>query len=356
MRRTAIAVSVVVLASLVATVAAAAPSQSREQAPDRGFVPAGSGHAPTTTVPPKAIPAPSGYEDVSARAIEAADIATAIQRSGAEPVPVVLPSVLLGDSDKMFVPEEMFHEPPGLGADKASGDYQSDRVLLTDYPNDVYAIDFFYWMRTPQTNEWNKCDSTTSSNNCFWFAHMNNSTDYSGSSIHSGPKRGSSASGESGSSWRVLVSGYVNGNHVGGQGPTNLPQGKWVRVRTWRIATGYDSWPPYTPWSTWGVWTEFSGQEPYQGSLTLDGHWFSGSYMASEIYEPSNPCSTDFVGVYMDNPRYWSASQGLRAFPHGTADYEATCSNTSWRVIGAPDFIHDGREVTRTIGHGVLIW
>ena len=58
----------------------------------------------------------------------------------------------------------------------------------------------------------------------------------------------------------------------------------------------------------------------------------------------------------MDNPRHWSASQGLRAIPHWTANYEETCDYTSWKVIGAPDFIHDEREGARTIDGGVRIW
>lgn len=363
MRRIATIVLVIVLALCVAAMAfAVSPEPQEGVAPTREFVQAPGTQAPTTTIPQSAVPAPSGYESAANLAQDAADAATVRQPDGMVPVAADLPPVPYGDAEKLFVPESIPHLP--LGADAISGGavaletggYQSDRVLLTDYPDDVYAIDYYYWMRTPQTNEWNRCDSTTASSGCFWFPHMNSFTNYSGSSIHSGPQRGSSAAGSSGSNWRMNVDGYVNNSHVGGQGSTNLPQGQWVRVRTWRLATGYDSWAPYTPWSTWGVWALFGGTDLYQGSLKLDGHWFTGSYMASEIYESSAQCSTDFVGVYLDNPRYRSASQGLRAFAHGTADYEANCSNTSWSVISSPDYIHDGREVTRTIAQGATIW
>jgi predicted AlkP superfamily pyrophosphatase or phosphodiesterase len=168
-------------------------------------------------------------------------------------------------------------------------------------------------------------------------------------SMHIGPQRGDSIAGDAGSKWRMNIDGYEGSTHIGGQSSINLPTGTWVRVRVWQVDKGAN-------WSKWGVWALWSGTDHPLGSLTLDGVYMSASMLAEELYEASNQCTTDFVGVYLDNPRYRSASQGLRSFGSATANYEANCSNTSWKVISAPDYIHDVREAARTIPHGGIIW
>lgn len=331
------------------------------ESPERGFEPP-TLSTPVTTIPEGAVAGPDGLAVDEAAALAAADAATAAAGEGVAPVAARLPAAPLGIEPANPDPvREPPHLAPALGDEQLTSGcvgncYQSDRAYLTDYPNDVYAFDYYYWMRTPQNNETNRCDSSSHSSGCFWFTMGNHFMDCCNSSMHTGPKRGSSASGVAGSNWRMNVSGYNNGQHIGGQGSINLPIGTWVRVRTWRTATGNDSWAPYTPWSTWGVWGLWGGTDRYMGSLTIDGHWFTSSVLAMEVYESNGQCATDFVGVYMDNPRYWSSSQGYRSFPGATADYEANCSNTSWSVIIAPDYIHDGREVTRVIADGAAIW
>jgi len=235
--------------------------------------------------------------------------------------------------------------------------YQSDRVYLTDHPDDVYAIDYYVWLAIPQSLETNKCDGSGQTSGCFWFFAMTYYTDcgYCNSAIHIGPQRGDSLAGNAGANWRMNIDGYNNGSHVGGQSTTNLPVATWIRVRTWRTNSGRDSFAPYTPWATFGVWALWGGTDHYLGSVTIDGTTIANSNMFVEVYEANGQCSTDLERGYFDNPVYQRNGTWF-GFAHATANYEANCTNTSWLVQGAPDFIRDERETTRVIANGAAIW
>lgn len=349
-RRRLLLAVVLVGALMLGTAAGAVPIGSEElDGPQRGFSSA-EGDVPSTTIPLGAVDIPARFDAAAAKAQEQADAENA--RQGPEvPVGVSLPSVPNGIEPLEKETQGLWPRlSPDLDLDGsaalAAGGYQSDRVWLSDYPNDVYNVDYYYWMRTPQMNESNKCDGSGAS--CFWFTMIWSQMDCCNAGFHIGPQRGSSIAGNAGANWRMNIDGYENGVHIGGQSTTNLPTGKWVRVRVWKIASGSSS-------SSWGVWALWSGTDRYLGSLTIDGSWLAWSTLAVEIFEQNNQCSTDFVGVYLDNPIYRSASQGLRSYAQGTANYEANCSNTSWSVI-SDDFIHDGREVSRTVAEGENLW
>jgi hypothetical protein len=235
--------------------------------------------------------------------------------------------------------------------------YQSDHVLLTDHPNDVYAVDYYVWLAIPQSQETNRCDGSSQASGCFWFFAMTYYTDcsYCNAGIHIGPQRGDSLAGSAGANWRMNIDGYNNGSHVGGQSATNLPTATWIRVRTWRTSSGTDASAPYTPWATFGVWALWGGTDRYLGSVTIDGTTIANSNMFVEVYEQNGQCSTDIERGYLDNPMY-QRNGAWYGFAHATANYEANCANTSWRVQGAPDYIRNERETTRTIANGATIW
>lgn len=350
---------VLVAIGALSVLAIAGPASAEEHnSPTMGFSPP-TGEVPSTTVPTGAVPLPPGYDEAADAAQDAADFASP-RGQRAVPAPVELPPVKVGDGstdpDRHALPPHLPPAESSLGEDDfvtlagcVGNCYQSDRALLHGDPNDVYNVDYLYWMQTPQNNETNKCDSSSNSSACFWFTMQLSWMDCCNSAMHIGPQRGDSLAGSAGGNWRMNIDGYNDGVHIGGQSSTNLPIGTWVRVRTWQIDKGAN-------WSKWGVWARWDGTDHYLGSLTIDGVYITGSMLAVELYEANNQCSTDFVGVYLDNPRFRSVSQGLRAYSSATADYEANCSNTSWKVISPPDYIHDVREATRVIPDGGTIW
>lgn len=256
--------------------------------------------------------------------------------------------------DCCFTPENqvglhLASGPPSEGQQLLANNYHSDHVFLTNYPDDVYNVDYQYWMQTPRTNETNRCDGS-SGPICFWFAHKWSQVAGQQAGLHVGPQRGVSVAGDAGANWRMNIDGYINGSHVGGQSSMNLPVGKWVRVRVWKIGSGGGN-------SEWGVWAQWDNNDRYLGSLTLPGSWLAWSYLAMEVYEADGPCATDFNFVSFAYPLYRSASQGLRSYATGTANYEANCSNTSWSVINASQYyVRDTRQVARTVPQGAQLW
>src|SRR5690606_20764648 len=88
------------------------------------------------------------------------------------------------------------------------------------------------------------------SQRCFWFAHKWSQVAGQQAGLHVGPQRGVSVAGDAGANWRMNIDGYINGSHVGGQSSVNLPVGKWVRVRVWKIGSGGGN-------SEWGVWAQW---------------------------------------------------------------------------------------------------
>jgi hypothetical protein len=185
--------------------------------------------------------------------------------------------------------------------------------------------------------------------------HEMDSDGYSDSALHIGPQRGSSLAGNTGNKWRMNIDGYIDGAHIGGQSSVNLPTETWIRVRTWRQSYGNDASAPYAPWSTWGVWALYGGSDRYLGSVTIDGHLFSSSMLFSELYEANGPCATDLVIGSLDNPRFWNTSISQGAYSSATAEYQATCDNTTWEQVSG-DYVHDKRETNRIIGHQQIVW
>lgn len=241
----------------------------------------------------------------------------------------------------------------------ASDCYQSDRLPLSDPAVGLYASDYLVWLAIPQTNEQNKCDSSSASSSCFWFyamQHHMDSGNHSASALHIGPQRGSSIAGDAGNQWRMNIDGYIDGVHIGGQSSVNLPTATWIRVRTWRLTRGYDSYAPYKPWSTWGVWAMYDGIDRYLGSITIDGHLFANSMLFSEVYEANGPCTTDLERAYLHNPQFWNTSFFPGTYASATAEYEKTCDNTTWESMSG-NFVRDEREVEpRVIGHEEIVW
>lgn len=79
--------------------------------------------------------------------------------------------------------------------------YQSDILNLSDPTVGLFASEYWVWLGIPQSNEWNKCDSTTAPSSCFWFYamhHVMDSGSHSNSALHVGPQRGSSIAGDAG--------------------------------------------------------------------------------------------------------------------------------------------------------------
>ncbi|MCY4664376.1 MAG: hypothetical protein OXC00_06910 [Acidimicrobiaceae bacterium] len=236
--------------------------------------------------------------------------------------------------------------------------YQSDRLLLNNPTVGLYASQYWVWLGTPQTNESNKCDSTSESSGCFWFyamQHVMDSEDYSNSALHIGPQRGSSIAGDAGNQWRMNIDGYIDGVHIGGQSSVNLPATTWIRVRTWRISSGNDPSAPYTPYSTWRVWAMYGGSDHSLGSVTIDGHLFVDSMLFGEVYEQNGPCSTDLVKVALNDPRFWNTSLSQGVYSSATAAYQDTCNNTTWESI-SQDHVRDKRETQRIIYDGQVVW
>ena len=245
-------------------------------------------------------------------------------------------------------------------ASACSGDscYQSDRLLLSNPTVGLYASEYWVWLAIPQTNEWNKCDSTSASSSCFWFyamQHIMDSGSYSNSGLHIGPQRGSSIAGNAGNQWRMNIDGYIDGVHIGTQSSVNLPTATWIRVRTWRISHGNDVSAPYAPWSRWDVWAMYGGSDRYLGSLTIDGHLFVDSMLFSEVKEANGPCETDLERGYLNDPRFWNASVSQGVYTSATAEYQDTCDNTTWESMSG-DYVRDERETGRIIDHGDIVW
>lgn len=278
------------------------------------------------------------------------------------PVPPVLPPVLIGPNNPIIDNRPLPHlstseSQTSTMASCVGNCYQTDRVLLSDHPDDVYASDYLVWLAVPQGNETNKCDGSANASGCFWFYAMTYYTDcdYCNSAIHIGPQRGDSLAGSAGSQWRVNIDGYNDGSHVGGQSTVDLPVATWIRVRTWRVNHGMDSSAPYTPWATFGVWALANGTDTYLGEITIDGTNIASANMFAEVYEANGQCTTDLERGYLDNPTYHRGGSWYR-FPSAIADYEVNCTNTSWLVEGAPDFIRDERETLRVVDQNEFIW
>lgn len=315
-----------------------------------GFQEPRPGETPATTMPLGAVAVPSELREVPPGAFENEKPVA----PGEDPEPLNLPQPPVGTvpavTDKPTPPP---HEPPGEMSDAftlagcVGNCYQSDWAWWTDHPNDVYALDYWFWLRTPQNNE-GVCQGESG---CFWFA-SNWTYTAADSGMHIGPRRGLSASGNTQGHWRTTISGYDQGTHVGGQSNVNLPLQKWVRARLWRTNHGTIGG---RPWANWGVWAMWDGNEQYLGSLTLTGHWMTNSQMFTELYETNGQCQTDFVQVYFNDGVYWSSSQGAKSFPDATAGYEPNCNNTSWASHGG-DYFSDGRERPRTIPHNNPIY
>jgi hypothetical protein len=309
------------------------------------------------------------HDAAVAAALTEADVASRTRATATDgtvkPVRPQLPPPAARPEGPMAARSVLPHLPPAAnlsgGKSKAlacSGNcYQTDHVDLTDHPDDVYAVDYYVWLAIPQSLETNRCDGSSQSSGCFWFFAMQYDTDcsYCRSAIHIGPQRGDSLPGSAGANWRMNIDGYNNGVHVGGQSTVNLPVATWIRVRTWRTNTGTDPSAPYTPWATFGVWALWSGTDHYLGSVTIDGTTIAKSSMFAEVYEQNGQCSTDLERGYLADPAY-QRNGTWYDFAHGTANYEANCTNTSWLVQGAPDFIRDERETTRVIPSGAAIW
>lgn len=330
--------------------------------------------APSTTIPAGAVAPPADYDKLVLQALEMAD---AGQDGANSPVEIKLPALPVGVEPRnpepppqplVLPPPAEFVGSEAVSAANCSGAscYQSDRSLLSDHPNDVYAIDYWYWLGLPQANESNRCDAVPT-DGCFWFFAGQSNTDCCSAAIHIGPQRGHSSCGNAGAAWKMNRCGYNNGVQVGGLGSQSLPAATWVRVRYWRIATGQNGYPPFSPYSTWGVWALWAGSgcsqnDCYQGSVTIDGSLFTGTIMWVEDWETAaGPCSTDLERGYFNDPAYLSVSQGWPTFPHSVADYQDTCpasgaQSTTWMIAGAPDFIRDEREINRIIAHGKPLW
>ena len=306
----------------------------------------------------------------AATAAVAADRAwAALGDPTADPIPVNLPSRSFVAYDVapptgVRIPRLTPSAEPATGSHMASSAcsgsacYQSDRLILSHPTVGLYASEYWVRLGTPQTNEQNKCDSTAESSGCLWFYAMQHEMDsgsYSDSALHIGPQRGSSVAGDTGNQWRMNFDGYIDGVHIGGQSSVNLPTETWIRVRTWRLSYGYDPAPTYAPWSTWGVWAMYGGSDRLLGSVTIDGHLFSSSMLFSEVYEANGPCATDLVIGSLNNPRFWNTSISQGLYSSATAEYEATCKNTTWEKISG-DYVHDKREVKRIIRHGQIVW
>ena len=236
--------------------------------------------------------------------------------------------------------------------------YQSDRLNLSDPTVGLYASQYWVWLGIPQSNEWNKCDSTTAPSPCFWFYamhHVMDSGSHSNSALHVGPQRGSSIAGDAGNQWRMNIDGYIDGVHIGGQSTVNLPTSTWIRVRTWRLSYGNDVFAPYAPWSKWGVWAMWGGNDRSLDSLTIDGHFLADSTLFSEVREANGQCSTDLNKGYLDNPRFWNTSVSEGVYSSATAEYEDNCENTTWKQISG-DHVLNQRETQRIIFDDEIVW
>jgi hypothetical protein len=345
--------------------------------PPRVFTPAVAGEEG----PPLPFPGLSPEEAAAARADlaewdrQAAAAAVAADRAWAalgdptaDPIPVDLPP-------ERFVPYEVaprsYVEIPRLALSAGSqtaasacngtGDnlcYQSDRLILSHPTVDLYASEYWIRLGIPQSNEQNKCDSTSESSGCFWFYAMNHTMDsdgHSDSAMHIGPQRGSSLAGDAGNQWRMNIDGYINGVHIGGQSSVNLPTETWIRVRIWRTSSGYGSAPTYKPWSEWSVWAKWGGSDRKLGSLRIDGHFLADSTLFSEVMEQDGQCSTDLDKGYLDNPRFWNTSVSKGTYRRATADYEENCKNTTWKQISG-DYVLNQRETQRLVDDGGIVW
>ena len=377
------------LAAVAAASATAQDADSMQDAPTQvdpppGFTPA----APGSEGPPLPFPGLSPEQaavaraDLAARDRQAAAAAAAADRAWAalgdptaDPIPPDLPPT-------KFVPYEVAPRSdvaiprlapsadsaaPTQGgstaasACKGTGDdrcYQSDRLNLSDPTVALYASQYWVWLGTPQSNEYNKCDSTTAPSPCVWFyamAHNMDSGDHSNSTMHIGPQRGSSVAGATGNQWRMNIDGYIDGVHIGGQSSVNLPTETWIRVRIWRVSHGYRGAPTYKPWSKWGVWAKYGGRDRYLGSLTIDGHLLDDSILFSEVYEANGQCSTDLDKGYLRQPRFWNTSVTEGAYSSARADYQENCENTTWKQISG-DYVLNQRETRRLIEDGDIVW
>ena len=370
------------LAAVSATGAAAQDVDSVEDAPiladpPRVFIPAPEG----SKGPPLPFPGLSPEEAAAARADlaerdeQAAAAAAAADRAWAAlgdptapPIPVALPP-------REFVPYEV--APPSAvdiprlapsaapreggqtAASACSGNcYQSDRLYLSGPTVGLYASEYWVWLGIPQTNERNKCDSTSERSQCFWFYAMNHHMDsdgYSKSALHVGPQRGSSIAGDAGNQWRMNIDGYIDDEHIGGQSTVDLPSEMWIRVRIWRLSHGKTTPPPFKPWSTWGVWAMWNNNDRKLGSLTIDGHLLANSTLFSEVMEHDGQCSTDLDIGYLDDPRFWNNSVSQGIYDSATADYEDNCGDTTWKQISG-DHVRNQRETQRLIQDDDVVW
>lgn len=396
MRRVLALVALVALTAFSSTAASAGPSQSVDPEPDqseeaeatdrpveeakeRGFVPAMDGENPALPFPgmtkaeaEKARADLAVFDAAESEAMMEADRLFARRDDGStEPIAPSGPEVPIGRGGKPDVSRVLPHLPPGesgsvslqqggpssAAASSCTGNcYQTDRIWLSDPSNTIYASEYQIWLAIPQNWEWNRCDSTTSPDGCFWFYAIQHNTDSNtNAGFHIGPQRGSSLAGAAGANWRMNIDGYINGVHLGGQSSVNLPVATWIRVRTWRLGTGNDPFAPYTPWATWGVWAMWGGTDHYLGSLTIDGHYLVDGMLFSEVYESQQQCATDLERGYFNDAHYWDWSASQAAFADGWANYEANCSNTTWEHYGG-DFVKDERDTTRVVAEGTQLW
>lgn len=349
----------------------------RWESRERGFTPAGPGESG----PALPFPGMTSIEADQERAVlaaqdqrdfAAAERADAVYRADPTRGSPVDPNLEHGDSGEYPIHEGTAPDLPKLPpeyngtnghstlASCMGNCYQTDRIDLANPAVGLFASEFWVWLAIPQAGESNRCDGSSHSGGCFWFAAMQYNTDSqtTATGFHIGPQRGVSIAGDAGSKWRMNIDGYIDGVHIGAQSPVNLPVATWIRVRTWRLDYGYDSWTPYTPWATWGVWAYYNGSDHYLGSLTLDGHLIDFSMVFQEVYEASLQCTTDLERTYFNDYRWWNTSASQRSYSLATAGYETNCANTSWErpYAGSGEFLRDERNTARSIGQGWLLW
>jgi len=209
----------------------------------------------------------------------------------------------------------------------AHPDYQCDRIRLSDH-GDYRAVEHQVYLPTPESNEYNQCDNTSSSSGCFWFAAIELNTGMAGDTHvtcggHIGPIRG-----------HIHVGWDVNYGLYCPNGPQSLkwtgyvPQNKWITVKTWRSEIVNYNGLILSKWNVqvgWDGWLNTIGSAWYWGDAAVT----SGQFV--ELWEPGNPCSTDLRNVAFTLARYWPHPSGNpQYFDKGTADYQDTCNNTYW--------------------------
>lgn len=316
-------------------------------------------YKPDPSSPPTTIPQPPKgpqVEDLPERYITVSEIALSSEPGEALAARRTVIDAETGQIVAVAEPGQPL-APPGEAQTRSSVQYQSDRVFLNDNTTqDVYNTDLWVYIGGPQCSDSDSCSGGIRKTSGYvWYTAMQvnigNSPSDCRYQMHGGIAMGNGIDND----WYFSWGGYTCGGTSLGPGSGNgisLDNNKWYRIRIWRLAPSGNNWP-------WGAWVmDWNiGQERYAGSWTLnDGRMISNALYFTEIAEPS-VCATDYTGTHNLWVEYRDPS-GEHIYTVGTANYQATCTNTNLRDVGTDSnrYTIDDRETTRTNANGYILF